>query len=180
MAACRRLLRSQSLAGTPSRISNSFVAKTLRSTSTSTTLPSHHNDHERNHEYRQPNRLVNSWKPAKDPKESQARLAQLRREYAKQVKELRKEYSHEMQLQMMEKQRKDEAKREALRIAREERKASKAAAAEARAAERKVSEEEFRQTLVCEFFLLMCWELRGINNVNRNCILLSAVLSLKD
>lgn len=48
----------------------------------------------------------------------------------------------------LEQQRKDEAKREAIRIAREERNKLKAAEAKVRAEERKVAEEEFRQMLV--------------------------------
>ena len=65
------------------------------------------------------------------------------------MKEVRKEYIQEMELQRIEKQIKDEKKKEALRIANEERKAAKAAAKKAKAAERQVAEEEFRQTLVC-------------------------------
>ncbi|RVW76105.1 hypothetical protein CK203_049141 [Vitis vinifera] len=82
-----------------------------------------------------------------DPKVAQAKLAGLRRDYAKKVKELRLQYIHEVELQREDKRRKDEAKREAARRAQAEIKASKAAAAQARAAERKVFEEEFRQTL---------------------------------
>ncbi|KAJ4969559.1 hypothetical protein NE237_016260 [Protea cynaroides] len=93
------------------------------------------------------NHPIGSWKAPKDPKEAEANLGKLRRDYAKQVKELRKQYIYEMELQKQEKQLKDEAKREAIRIAREERKAAKDGMAQARAAEWKVLEEEFRQTL---------------------------------
>lgn len=48
----------------------------------------------------------------------------------------------------LEQQRKDEARREALRLANEEKKKLKAEAAKVRAQERKVALEEFRQTLV--------------------------------
>lgn len=73
----------------------------------------------------------------------------LRRQYAKQVKEVRKEYIQEMEVQRIEKMRKDEAKKEALRIANEERKAAKLEAKKVQAAERLVAEEEFRRMLVC-------------------------------
>lgn len=63
------------------------------------------------------------------------------------MKEVRKDYIQEMELQRLEKKRKDEAKKEALRIATEERKAAKAAAKKAQAAERELAQEEFRQTL---------------------------------
>lgn len=49
----------------------------------------------------------------------------------------------------LEKLRKDEARREALRLQNEERKRLKAEAAKVRAQQRQVAEEEFRQTLVC-------------------------------
>lgn len=55
-----------------------------------------------------------------------------------------------MELQRLEKLRKDEAKKEALRIANEERKAAKAAKKKAEAIEREAAEEEFRRTLMKE------------------------------
>lgn len=48
----------------------------------------------------------------------------------------------------LEQQRKNEARKEALRLANEEKKKLKAEAAKLRAQERKVALEEFRQTLV--------------------------------
>ncbi|XP_042513847.1 stress response protein NST1 [Macadamia integrifolia] len=145
MAASRQILRSSST----SPIVKSVLTQTLRFKTTSTT-PSHHNQHQLEQQFTKPNEFLGSWKAPKDPKEAEANLGQLRREYAKQVKELRKQYIYEMELQKQEKQLKDEAKREAVRIAREERKAAKAAMAQVRAAERKVLEEEFRQTLLKE------------------------------
>ncbi|KAJ4967721.1 hypothetical protein NE237_014422 [Protea cynaroides] len=142
MAACRQIFRS---APTYPRV-KSVLTQTLRFKTTSTT-PSHHHQHQLDHEFSESNEFLGSWKTPKDPKEAEANLGKLRRDYAKQVKELRKQYMYEMELQKQEKQLKDEAKREAIRIAREERKAAKAAMAQARAAERKVLEEEFRQTL---------------------------------
>ncbi|XP_034686343.1 translation initiation factor IF-2 [Vitis riparia] len=116
----------------------------LRFNSTST-----HSTHQ-DHTYTDPNSFIGSWKAPADPKVAQAKLAGLRRDYAKKVKELRLQYIHEVELQREDKRRKDEAKREAARRAQAEIKASKAAAAQARAAERKVFEEEFRQTLLKE------------------------------
>ncbi|KAA8548391.1 hypothetical protein F0562_000075 [Nyssa sinensis] len=143
-------LRSPTLCTSSSHTLKTILTQSLRSLSTSTTSPSHHNDHKRNHEFLPPSDFISSWKPPKDPKEAEAKLSQLRREYAKKVKEVRKEYICEMELQRLEKQRKDEAKREAIRIANEERKAAKAAEKKAKAAEREVAEEEFRQTLLKE------------------------------
>ena len=132
----------------------SQISKTLRFFSTSSaTKPSHHNHHHQNHKYLEPNSFIGSWEVPKDPKEAQKRLAQLRRDYAKQVKEVRKEYIKEVELMRLEKLRKDEARKEALRLQNEERKKLKAEAAKARAQERQVAEQEFRQTLVCVFCL---------------------------
>lgn len=83
-----------------------------------------------------------------------ANLERLRRAYGKQVKQLRKEYAYEMEMLRVEKQRKDDARREALRIANEERRKAKAAAAQTRAAERMVFQEEFRQTLVFQLLYI--------------------------
>jgi hypothetical protein len=103
-----------------------------------------------NHEFLFPHDFLNSWTTPTDPKQAEAKLALLRREYAKKVKAYRKEYIQEVELQRLEKQRKDEAKREAMRIANEERRAAKVASKKAKAAEREVAEEEFRQTLLKE------------------------------
>ncbi|XP_076883811.1 uncharacterized protein LOC143532725 [Bidens hawaiensis] len=139
MATSRLLLRSPTLQ----------TIFTVRSASTAVT-PSHHNDHHRNQEYLSPSNYLNSWKQPKDPKEAQAQLHQLRREYAKKVKAVRKEYIHEMELMRIEKQRKDDIKKEALRIESEERRAAKTAEKKAKAAERQVAQEEFRQMLLKE------------------------------
>ncbi|XP_076948045.1 uncharacterized protein LOC143620191 [Bidens hawaiensis] len=114
------------------------------------TAVSHHNDHQRNHQYVSQSDYLNSWKPPKDPKQAQSKLCQLRREYAMKVKAVRKEYIDEMEVMRIEKQRKDEIKKEAMRIEGEERKAVKAAAKKVKAAEREVAEEEFRLTLLKE------------------------------
>ncbi|KAJ0467716.1 hypothetical protein HanIR_Chr14g0688351 [Helianthus annuus] len=142
MATSRLFLRSPTL-------KSILTVHQCRSASTAV-APSHHNDHQRNQQYLSPNNYLNSWKPPKDPKEAQAKLHHLRREYAKKVKAARKEYIQEMELQRIEKQRKDEAKKEALRIESEERRAAKLAEKKVKAAERQVAEEEFRQTLLKE------------------------------
>lgn len=144
MATSRSLLRSPI-----SRTLKTFLTgQPHRPLSTTAAVgQSHHYDHQRNHEFLSPSDYLNSWKTPKDPKEAEAQLARLRREYAKKVKEVRKDYIQEMELQRLEKKRKDEAKKEALRIATEERKAAKAAAKKAQAAERELAQEEFRQTL---------------------------------
>lgn len=124
----------------------------LRSLSTTADLPApfHMNQHQQNHSFLPPNEYLNSWKPPKDPKEAQYKLALLRRDYAKKVKEVRKEYIKEMEVMRLEKLRKTEAKKEAMRIATEERKAAKAAKKKAKAEERAIFEAQFRQTLAKE------------------------------
>ncbi|KAL4591071.1 hypothetical protein LXL04_004019 [Taraxacum kok-saghyz] len=147
MASSRLLLRAPK----PRILENVFTQRFCPQRSLSTTvLPSYHNDHQRNHQYLSRNDYLNSWKQPQDPKEAQAKLSLLRRDYAMKVKAVRKEYIQEIELQRLEKQRKDEIKKEAMRIEGEERKAAKAAAKKAKAAERQVAEEEFRQTLLKE------------------------------
>ncbi|KVH90991.1 reticulocyte binding protein 2 homolog b-like [Cynara cardunculus var. scolymus] len=147
MASSRLLLRFAK----PRILENIFTQQLLPQRYLSTTVsPSHHNDHQRNHQYHARNDYLNSWKPPKDPKEAQSKLSRLRRDYAMKVKAVRKEYIQEMELQRLDKQRKDEIKKEALRVEGEERKAAKAAAKKAKAAERQLAQEEFRQTLLKE------------------------------
>ncbi|XVF84611.1 hypothetical protein PTKIN_Ptkin17bG0051000 [Pterospermum kingtungense] len=114
------------------------------------TKSSHHNNHQQTHKFLDPNSFLGSWKSPNDPKEAEKKLAQLRRDYAKHVKHVRKEYIHEMELLRLEKLRKEEARKEAIRVANEERKRLKAEAAKVRAQERMVAEAEFRQTLLKE------------------------------
>ncbi|KZV34870.1 hypothetical protein F511_00772 [Dorcoceras hygrometricum] len=102
------------------------------------------------HEFLPPSTYINSWKPPRNPVEAAAQLAFLRRDYARKVKQMRKVYIEEMELQRVEKLRKDEARKEALRIANEERKAAKDAKKKAEAIERQAAEEEFRQMLAKE------------------------------
>ncbi|XP_061348638.1 UPF0329 protein ECU05_1680/ECU11_0050 [Gastrolobium bilobum] len=111
---------------------------------------SHHNNHRENHKFLSPTSFVGSWEAPSDPKEAEKKLARLRREYAKQMTEVRKEYMAEMELMKLEKQRKDDARREALRVANEERKKLKAQAAQLRAQERNIVEQQFRETLLKE------------------------------
>ncbi|KAK6255209.1 hypothetical protein QQP08_012471 [Theobroma cacao] len=111
---------------------------------------SHHNNHQQSHKFLEPSSFLGSWKSPNDPKDAEKKLAQLRRDYAKQVKDVRKEYIHEMELSRLEKLRKEEARKEAIRVANEERKRLKAEAAKVRAQERMIAEEEFRQTLLKE------------------------------
>ncbi|KAK4856168.1 hypothetical protein QYF36_014782 [Acer negundo] len=123
------------------------LLRTLGRSLCTTAGPSHRSN---NHKFLDPTSFINSWESPRTPKEAEKRLAQLRRDYAKQVKETRKGYIHEMELLRLDKLRKDQAKQEALRVANEERKRLKAEAAKLRAQERKLAEEEFRQTLLKE------------------------------
>ncbi|KAM0898099.1 hypothetical protein ACQ4PT_022175 [Festuca glaucescens] len=111
------------------------------------------------HEHSQPSGNLGSWgqsAPAAaaagggDTREAWARLERLRKGYARDVGKLRKQYAYEAQLLEAERQRKAEARAEAVRVANEERKAAKAAAAQTRAAERRVFELDFRQALMKE------------------------------
>lgn len=130
------------------------IRRNLTRSFSSTAAPVTRNNHQQNHQFSEPNSFIGSWDAPKNPKEAEKKLAQLRRDYAKQVKEMRKGYIEEMELMRLEKQRKDEAKKEAVRLANEERKKLKAEAAKVKAEERKVAEEEFRKTLVCASSLL--------------------------
>ena len=100
------------------------------------------------HEFSKPSGYLGSWEPAEEPREAWAQLDRLRKGYARDVRQLRRQYAYEMQLMEAERQRKAEARAEAARVANEERKAAKAAAAQTRAAERRAFEEDFRQALV--------------------------------
>ncbi|KAM3312237.1 hypothetical protein ACQJBY_032298 [Aegilops geniculata] len=106
------------------------------------------------HEFSQPSDYLGSWAeraPARgDTREAWARLERLRKGYAREVGELRRQYAYEAQLLEAERQRKAEARAEAARVANEERKAAKAAAAQTRAAERRAFELDFRQALMKE------------------------------
>ncbi|EAY79942.1 hypothetical protein OsI_35106 [Oryza sativa Indica Group] len=102
------------------------------------------------HEFSKPSDYLGSWEPVGDPREAWARLERLRKGYARDVRQLRRQYSYEMQLLEAERQRKAEARAEAARLANEERKATKAAAAQTRAAERRAFEKDFRQALMKE------------------------------
>ncbi|KAK7267930.1 hypothetical protein RIF29_20611 [Crotalaria pallida] len=134
-----------------------FRPSSLRQFSTSA-KPSHHNNHHDNHKYLEPNSFLGSWQAPRNPKEAEARLALLRREY---VKEVRKEYVREMELMALEKQRKDKARREALRVANEERRKLKAEAAKVRAQERQIAQQQFHETLLKERAAkLECWRMQ--------------------
>jgi hypothetical protein len=109
------------------------------------------------HEHSQPSGYLGSWgesAPATgaagggDTRQAWARLERLRKGYARDVGKLRRQYAYEAQLLEAERQRKAEARAEAVRVANEERKAAKAAAAQTRAAERRAFELDFRQALV--------------------------------
>ncbi|KAG0460765.1 hypothetical protein HPP92_020630 [Vanilla planifolia] len=111
------------------------------------------------HEFSKPCEFLGCWQPPANPREAEARLDRLRKDYTKQVSQLRKEYAYETEILKLEKQRKDEARREAIRQANEERKTAKAAAAETAAAQRKAFQQEFRQTLLKERAeKLECWK----------------------
>ncbi|KAL3634396.1 hypothetical protein CASFOL_021450 [Castilleja foliolosa] len=122
----------------------------LRHFSTVPTSESPSPNRRNHHEFLPPTDYINSWKPPRNPKEAAAKLAFLRRDYDRKVKEMRKTYIEEMELQRIEKLRKDEARKEALRIANEERKVAKDAKKKAEAIERQAAEEKFRQMLMKE------------------------------
>lgn len=104
--------------------------------------------HHRFHSFQEPESFIGSWEAPKDPNDAERMLAVLRRDYAKKVKLYRKDYIHEIEMLRVEKQQKDEARLLAERAANEERRRFKAEAAKARAEERKIAQQEFRNTLV--------------------------------
>lgn len=124
------------------------------STSPATATSETESSHRHHHDFLPPTSYINSWKRPRNPKEANQQLAFLRRDYDRKVKEIRKEYIKEVELQRIEKLRKDEARKEALRIANEEKRAAKAEKKKAEAIERQAAEEEFRQMLVCEIAFL--------------------------
>ncbi|XP_062204778.1 uncharacterized protein LOC133906784 [Phragmites australis] len=97
------------------------------------------------HEFSRPSGYPGSWEPAGEPLEVWVQLERLRKGYARDVRDLWRQYTYEVQLMEAERQRKAEA-----RVANEERKATKAAAAKTRAAERRAFEQGFRQALMKE------------------------------
>ncbi|KAK9682209.1 hypothetical protein RND81_10G058100 [Saponaria officinalis] len=135
-----------------SRRTSSHLHRSFSTVST-TQKPSHHRDHIQNHVYQKPSTFIGSFlqdEPPQNPKQALAKLALLRRDYAKQVKEVRKLYIEEMELQRQEQLRKAEARKLEILRQREERLISKAAAAQARAAQRKAFEHDFRLQLMKE------------------------------
>ncbi|XP_051121652.1 uncharacterized protein LOC127245041 isoform X2 [Andrographis paniculata] len=117
---------------------------------TTTTSSERPHSHRSLHEFLPPTSYANSWNPPRTPKEAAAQLAFLRRDYDRKVKQIRKEYIKEMEFLRIEKMRKDEARKEALRIVNEERKAAKDAKKKAEAIEREAAEQEFRKMLMKE------------------------------
>ncbi|XP_073300899.1 uncharacterized protein [Primulina huaijiensis] len=126
-------------------------------TTTSETMSSLRN----HHEFLPPSTYINSWKPPRNPKEAATQMDFLRRDYSRKVNQMRKVYIEEMELQRAEKLRKDEARKEALRITNEERKAAKDAKKKAESIERQAAEEEFRKMLAKERLeKLEYWKMR--------------------
>ncbi|ESQ32370.1 hypothetical protein EUTSA_v10004918mg [Eutrema salsugineum] len=154
MAFCNKLSRLVRQGASPSEnasmigsLNSSLTKQTVKSFSSDAT---HHRYHQETHSFLEPESYIGSWETPNDPKEAERKLAQLRRDYAKKVKVYRKEYVHEVEMLRVEKQRKDEARLLAERAANEERRRLKAEAAKVRAEERKIADEEFRQTLMKE------------------------------
>ncbi|KAB2611842.1 hypothetical protein D8674_019874 [Pyrus ussuriensis x Pyrus communis] len=103
------------------------------------TTATDHNSYQQKHYYTEHNCFIGCWEAPKDPKKT--KLAQLRRYYAKQVKEVRKKYIKEIKLMRLTKRCKDEAHKE-----------------------RKVAEQEFHQALKVgelegNFWVLNCFDL---------------------
>ncbi|EYU31453.1 hypothetical protein ABFS82_07G067200 [Erythranthe guttata] len=142
MSPFRHLLR-RSPAG--SAVRRHFSTSSLSESSSSISSA-----HRNQHDFLSPSTYINSWQPSRCPKEAAAQLTFLRRDYARKMKEIRKDFITEMELQKIEKMRKNEARMEALRIANEEKRAAKDAKKKAEAIERQAAEQEFRQVLMKE------------------------------
>lgn len=91
--------------------------------------------------------FIGSWKPTDNPGLAKSRLVKLRKNYEKEVKELRKRYFYEMEAKRLEDQVKHEAELERIRVAREERKAAKRERSQLLAAQRQQQAEELRELL---------------------------------
>ncbi|EOA14044.1 hypothetical protein CARUB_v10027179mg [Capsella rubella] len=141
MAFCNKLSRL---------VKQSEKASMIGSLRSFTAEATHHRHHQETHNFLEPESYIGSWEAPNNPKDAERKLAKLRREYAKKVTVYRKEYIHEIEMLRVEKQRKDEARLLAERAANEERRRLKAEAAKVRAEERKIADEEFRQTLMKE------------------------------
>ncbi|KAI4372690.1 hypothetical protein MLD38_010890 [Melastoma candidum] len=120
------------------------------STAAVSSSPSHHRQPPQNHQFLTPDPYVSSWMSPCTPEEAQAKLAMLRRDYAKKVREVRKGYIREMEVMRMEKARRDQAKKEEVRVKREERDRVKAQEREVKAQEREITDKEFRDLLLKE------------------------------
>ncbi|XLR61810.1 hypothetical protein HN51_005099 [Arachis hypogaea] len=68
----------------------SFSASANTTIVRSFTTTSHHNNHLQNHKFLDSNTFLESWQPSKDPKEAEAKLAMLRRDYGKVANKERK------------------------------------------------------------------------------------------
>ncbi|KAG9132782.1 hypothetical protein Leryth_014050 [Lithospermum erythrorhizon] len=135
---CRRHHHHQTITTTFRRL----CSTTPPDPSPSTQLP--------HHEFLSPTPYRNSWTPPNTPKQARSQLAALRRQYDNHLKEFRINYIREMEIMRIEKLRKDKAKKEALRIANEARKADKAARKKAKAKERELADQQLRLTLLKE------------------------------
>ncbi|KAJ4772108.1 stress response NST1-like protein [Rhynchospora pubera] len=106
------ITRSLNIGITPSLLHPHSQSQSLRRLSSSA-----RND---GSDLKKPCEFLGSWTPPNDPRVAQANLEG----------QLRKEYAYEVEMLRVEKQRKDDACREAVRIASEERKKAKAVAAQ--------------------------------------------------
>jgi len=91
--------------------------------------------------------FMGSWKPTDNPGLAKSRLVKLRKNYEKEVKELRKQYFYEMEAKKLEDQVKREAELERMKVAREERKAAKRERSQLLATQRQQQSQEFREML---------------------------------
>ncbi|KAL5213128.1 hypothetical protein ABZP36_023975 [Zizania latifolia] len=88
------------------------------------------------HKFSKPSEYLGSWEPAGIPmRRGGGSGCERAMAYARDVRQLRMQYSYEVELLDAEPQRKAEAHAEAARLANEEQKADKATAAQTRAAE---------------------------------------------
>lgn len=122
----------------------------LRSLTTKIDHPSKYGP-PRPHEHTKPSTFLSTWKdppPTSDPRDALRRLEDLRKDYSRKVSACRKEYMYEMEMQRQEKIMKEQAKRDASRVAREESKAAKKETDVARLEKHNAFREELKLTLV--------------------------------
>ncbi|KAI3965529.1 hypothetical protein MKX01_029436 [Papaver californicum] len=106
-----QIFRSISLSS-PSHCLRTFTSSSSSSSSLITTKPFSSPHHQHVQEYSEQCNFLGSWKAPKNPKEAEAKIGLLRRDYAKQVRELRIERAQNLESWRLKEQVREEKKLE--------------------------------------------------------------------